>query len=70
MIRSRLTESLAGYGATATLEPRLESFIASPLLGNMAGPLGALALARSALDPIGQLSARNGKADPGFEPFI
>jgi fructokinase len=51
MIRARLWASLAGYGATADLD--LGSYLIRPALGALAGPLGAIALARNASDPIG-----------------
>ena len=47
LIRARLKESLAGYGIAAGLD--LDTFVVPAALGALAGPLGALELARRAL---------------------
>jgi fructokinase len=44
MIRARTVEILGGYVADITVE-RLEEKIRAPGLGELAGPLGAVALA-------------------------
>lgn len=49
MLREKLVVSLAGYGMATQLAGPMEDYIAHPALGDMAGPLGALALARQAL---------------------
>jgi fructokinase len=49
MVRARLHSSLGGYGATDHIGS-LDDFVRNPELGKQAGPLGALALARRALD--------------------
>ena len=48
-LRFALKVSLAGYGAAAGIEPEL--FLREPGLGDMAGPLGAVAIGLSALEP-------------------
>ncbi|WBO21280.1 ROK family protein [Sphingomonas abietis] len=48
MVRQRLVASLAGYGDAIAVTGRIERFIASPALGDQAGPLGAIALALDA----------------------
>jgi fructokinase len=47
-VRKHLTESLNGYLEIDTVEGGLESFIVPPGLGDLAGPLGALAVAADA----------------------
>jgi fructokinase len=49
LIRAGLVSSLGGYGVAATLAERIDGYLVPPALGAMAGPLGALALARIAL---------------------
>ncbi|HEY6482991.1 MAG TPA: ROK family protein [Steroidobacteraceae bacterium] len=49
MIRARLIASLGKYSTGAQLQRRIDSFLVHPALGAMAGPLGAIALARQAL---------------------
>lgn len=51
MIRVRLAQSLAGYASSAGLD--FGAYVVQPLLGPMAGPLGAIALAALGRDPIG-----------------
>ena len=51
MIRSRLAKSLGGYGATAGLD--FTDYLVRPALGAFAGPLGAIAVAETARDPLG-----------------
>ncbi|UUR08118.1 ROK family protein [Sphingomonas glaciei] len=51
LVRARLAASLAGYGASAGLD--LDNYLITPALGPLAGPLGAIALAWPAGDPIG-----------------
>ena len=48
MIRARLVESLAGYGATDDIAP-VDAYVVPAALGNDAGPLGAIVLGRRAL---------------------
>jgi fructokinase len=50
MIRRRLVESLAGYGASLAIASDIDRFVAAPALGDRAGPLGAVALAMNALE--------------------
>jgi fructokinase len=47
-IQQELKRSLAGYVSAPEVGPGLAQFIVPPGLGNMAGPLGALALAADA----------------------
>ncbi|HTY48590.1 MAG TPA: ROK family protein [Steroidobacteraceae bacterium] len=49
LIRQCLQESLNGYPATPEVGAGIGSFIVPPALGQLAGPLGALALAQDAL---------------------
>jgi len=51
-IRQELKRSLNGYVEAPQLEQGLPQFIAPPGLGTMAGPLGALALALDAANPV------------------
>ena len=48
MIRTRLVESLGGYGASGDIAP-VEDYVVPAALGNNAGPLGAIVLGRRAL---------------------
>ena len=48
MIRTRLVESLGGYGASGDIAP-VEAYVVPAALGNSAGPLGAIVLGRRAL---------------------
>jgi fructokinase len=50
MIRARLVASLNGYSTGAAMTDRIETYVVHPQLGSMAGPLGTLALAQSALE--------------------
>jgi len=43
-LRARLAESLGGYGSLASYAEELDDRLGPPGLGNMAGPLGALAV--------------------------
>ena len=47
-IRRKLLDSLGGYGATGLIEP-VEQFVVPAMLGNNAGPLGAIELGNRAL---------------------
>jgi fructokinase len=47
LVRQMLVKSLAGYGDTANLADRMVDYIAAPALGDQAGPLGSIALARA-----------------------
>lgn len=47
-LRTALIESLNGYGAAPEIADAIETFVAAPELGDRAGPLGAIALARDA----------------------
>lgn len=47
-LRSRLVESLGGYGVAQGITDADDAFVASPGLGGQAGPLGAIALALDA----------------------
>lgn len=49
LIRAKLLDSLAGYGAAERLGPGLDRYITPPALGGDAGPLGAIALGLEAL---------------------
>lgn len=49
MIRQRLLESLAGYAQAARIAADIEAFVARPMLGDQAGPMGAIALGLEAL---------------------
>lgn len=49
MIRAKLVESLAGYAQAERIAAEIDSFIASPALGDQAGPMGSIALALAAL---------------------
>ncbi|HEY0026807.1 MAG TPA: ROK family protein [Allosphingosinicella sp.] len=53
-IGQRFIASANGYAGAAGLGSEFESFLSRSALGPMAGPLGALAIAASALDPIGE----------------
>lgn len=48
-LRTALLTSLAGYGMASEIEAMIDQFVAAPALGDQAGPLGAIALARDAL---------------------
>jgi fructokinase len=48
-VRTRLLESLAGYGWADDIAPQINQFIALPGLGSRAGALGAIALGLQAL---------------------
>lgn len=48
-IRRAVVDSLASYAHTPAIAGRIDSFITPPALGEMAGPLGALALASDAV---------------------
>lgn len=48
LIRDKFSSVVAGYGAVMQLAGRLDRYIVAPALGTMAGPLGAIALARKA----------------------
>jgi len=50
MIRSRLVESLAGYGQGPRIAAEIADFVMSPALGDQAGPMGAIALGSAALN--------------------
>lgn len=56
-LRAALIESLAGYATADRIAADLDAFVQPPGLGALAGPLGAIALAHSAL-PEGTLSRR------------
>jgi len=49
MIRTRLVESLAGYGQADRIAAGIEAFVTAPALGDQAGPMGAIALGLGAL---------------------
>lgn len=49
MIRGMLARSLAGYGQTQAVIDGIDDYLVPPTLEDMAGPLGALALARAAV---------------------
>jgi fructokinase len=49
LIRERLINSLGGYSTGPTIAQHIETYLALPSLGAMAGPLGTIALARHAL---------------------
>ncbi|WP_343046815.1 ROK family protein [Sphingomonas chungangi] len=49
MIRKRLVESLAGYAQGGRIAGEIEAYVASPALGDQAGPLGSIALGLGAL---------------------
>ncbi|CAN5274132.1 ROK family protein [soil metagenome] len=49
LIRARLTASLGGYSTGAALADRMDNYLIHPALGALAGPLGTIALARTAL---------------------
>jgi fructokinase len=49
MIRAALVESLAGYAQGERIAAEIDRFIASPALGDQAGPMGSIALALEAL---------------------
>jgi fructokinase len=49
MIRTRLVESLAGYGQGPRIAEEIADFVTSPALGDQAGPMGAIALGLGAL---------------------
>jgi fructokinase len=53
MTRERFSHAVNGYAAAAGLERQMDTFLTRPALGSMAGPLGALALARAAIASIG-----------------
>jgi fructokinase len=48
-IRSALVNSLAGYGIAPRIAQSINAFVAPPILGSNAGPLGAIALAQDAM---------------------
>jgi fructokinase len=48
MIRARLLASLNGYSSGRLIAAHMDDYVVHPALGAMAGPLGALALARTA----------------------
>ena len=48
MIRTRLVESLGGYGATGGIAP-VDEYVVAAALGNNAGPLGSIVLGQRAL---------------------
>lgn len=50
-IRNAVTKHLAGYAHASAVERDIDRFICPPALGDMAGPLGALALASDAVAP-------------------
>ncbi|MHA6721791.1 ROK family protein [Sphingomonas sp. RS2018] len=52
MIRARLAESLAGYGMFGRYAAELDERLGPPGLGDMAGPLGAIAVGTTARNPI------------------
>jgi fructokinase len=49
-LREALIDSLAGYGAAPAIARNIGEFLARPMLGPQAGPLGAIALAQAAFD--------------------
>lgn len=49
LIRETLVDSLAGYAQGERIEAEIEAFVASPALGDQAGPLGSIALGLSSL---------------------
>lgn len=49
LIRERLKTSLGGYSTGPAIARQIETYLALPALGAMAGPLGTIALARQAL---------------------
>ncbi len=49
LVRRMLLEALAGYGDTGALADRIDTYVAAPALGDLAGPLGSIALALDAL---------------------
>lgn len=49
-LRARLAESLNGYGALAAYAAQLDDRLGPPGLGDMAGPLGAIAVGLSAIE--------------------
>lgn len=54
MVRLRLLASLGNFATGAAIARYPDLYLAPPGLGTDAGPLGAIALAASTLDPIGQ----------------
>ncbi|MDB5687880.1 MAG: hypothetical protein JWR77_2469 [Rhizorhabdus sp.] len=48
-LRRALVESLGGYGIAPEIAGRIDDYILPPLLGDRAGPLGAIALAHDAI---------------------
>ena len=51
VIRKNVQEALNGYVALDAILNEIDSFIVPPALGNRAGVLGAIALAREAMKP-------------------
>jgi fructokinase len=49
LIRTRLTASLGGYATGSVVSTGIDTYLVHPQLGAQAGPLGTIALARSAL---------------------
>jgi fructokinase len=48
LVRQALVETLNGYGVAPAIAEGIDAFVAVPALGTLAGPLGAVALARAA----------------------
>lgn len=62
LIRAKLRDSLAGYGAADRLPYDLEEFVRTPELGNDAGPCGAVALGLEAIERGSSIEARPPRA--------
>lgn len=69
-IRAAMLESLGGYAVAPSIAEEIDAFLVAPHLGDLAGPLGAIALAQDAFEISqaagGELSLVPFRRDPVF----